>query len=481
MANIILIVPPLYPNELYARGATHTASKLPPLGLAYLGAYLMREGHKVTIHDGIACPCSFAEITRMCEGYDLIGISAVSTYAVRVLELTRHIKQTLPSIPIVVGGPHVTALPESLITFGADYAVIGEGEQTLLELANALDSQDSGALNKIDGLCYVSDGQLIRTNRRRMIDNLDDIPMPARELLPMHLYSTSSARSRKSPSHSLLASRGCPGVCTFCSKKTFGSIVRYFSPSRIVDEFFELKNKYGAKDIAVWDDNFTANNSLVSEVCDRLLARGLDIPWSVESRVDTVTSDVLKSLRRAGCECIAYGIESGSQRVLDSANKKIQKETIKEVIEKSREAGLFIRGYFMMGLPGESEADMLETVKFALSLNVDMATFTLFVPLPGTAAYRQALKSGTFKDPEYFYHRILPEFNLPDEAIYTPQGISESQLLKIHKSAYSSYYFRPSMFIRHLKRINSVSDIKPLLKGLFTLISNRFHPSSKQQ
>jgi len=480
MAKILLIVPPLLQEELYARGATHTASKLPPLGLAYLASYLAPHGHEVVIHDGIAEPCSFGELEGKCRGFDIVGISVVSTYAVRAAELLRYLKDRLKGIPLVVGGPHVTALPESLFQYGADYAVIGEGERTMLELVEALARGERNPRN-VSGLCFVSGDEIVRTPRRELIKNLDEVPLPARHLLPMHHYSTSSARSKRSPSHSMLASRGCPGVCTFCSKMTFGAKSRYFSLERIVEEFHVLKKDYGARDIAVWDDNFTSNQDLAVAVCDRLIADGLGLPWSVEARVDCVSPAVLKALKRAGCECIAYGLESGSQRVLDSMNKRVRKEDIARTIVMTKEVGLGVRGYFMMGLPGETMQDMLETIKFAVELDIELATFTLFVPLPGTVAYRQALKSGTFKDPEYFFHRVLPEFNLPDEAIYVPEGMTEEQLLAVHKSAYSSYYFRPVMFWRHLKGLRSFSEVRGLAQGLFTLLANHFHLGQKRR
>jgi radical SAM superfamily enzyme YgiQ (UPF0313 family) len=427
----------------------------------------------VTIHDGIAEPCSFEHLEEKCRACDAIGISVVSTYAVRAAELLRHLKDKLPDVPLIVGGPHVTALPESLFQFGADYAVIGEGERTLLELVEALAGGNQNP-ELVPGLCFMNGGQVVRTPKRELIMNLDEVPLPARHLLPMHLYSTSSARSKRYPSHSMLASRGCPGVCTFCSKMTFGAKARYFSLERIVAEFRVLKEEYGAKDIAVWDDNFTANQDLAVAVCERLVADGFGLPWSVEARVDCVSPAVLSALKTAGCECIAYGLESGSQRMLDSMNKRILKRDIARTIEMTKKVGLAIRGYFMIGLPGETMEDMLETIKFALELDIELATFTLFVPLPGTVAYRQALKVGTFKDPEYYFHRVLPEFNLPDEAIYVPEGMNEDELLAVHKKAYSAYYFRPIMFWRHFKGLRSISELRGLVQGLLTLLANHF-------
>ncbi|MCK5451520.1 MAG: radical SAM protein, partial [Candidatus Omnitrophica bacterium] len=291
-----------------------------------------------------------------------------------------------------------------------------------------------------------------------------------------HLYKSSITRSSCQPSHSMLASRGCPGVCTFCSKKTFGTKIRYFSVDRIVEEFFLLRDKYGAKDVAIWDDNFVADPDVVVAVCNQLIKRNLNISWSVEASIDVVNSTVLSSLKKAGCTYIAYGIESGSQCILDHINKRITKEKIVEVIKMTKQAGISVRGYFMFGLPGETLEDMNETIKFAMELDIELASFTLFVPLPGTTEYLRALKSGTFCDPEYYNHIIIPEFNFLNEALYVPEGMTADELLALHRKAYNRYYLRPKILFRKLLSVRSPGQMATLLKGGWTLINNLISP-----
>ncbi len=275
----------------------------------------------------------------------------------------------------------------------------------------------------------------------------------------------------------MLTSRGCPGVCTFCSKKTFGIKTRYFSVARIVEEFFILRNKYGAKDVAVWDDNFVTNHEMVLAVCEQLKKRNFNIPWSVESRIDVVNRKVLYALKEAGCTFIAYGIESGSQRVLDHINKQITKEEIVEAIHMTKEVGIQIRGYFMLGLPTETKEEMEDTIRFAIELDTELVSFTIFVPLPGTAEYRRALKSGTFVDPQYYLHKVVPEFNFLDYPIYVPEGMTARELLSIHRSAYNRYYFRPRFLLRKLLSIRSPDELASLLYGGLTLIKNAISKS----
>lgn len=475
MAKIFLIQPPLTADELFVRGSKTSASIIPPLGIAYIAAYLRKHGHECRILDGVAQPYPLKKICKLVRGYDIIGITVVSTYAVRAIELIQALKRSGISEPVVVGGPHVTVMPESLLERGADFAVIGEGELTMRELVECLAGNKN--IEQVPGLVFYKNGRFVYTPPRAHIDPLDRIPLPARDLLPMHMYRSSIARSTRQPSHSMLASRGCPGVCTFCSKKTFGIKTRYFSVARIVEEFFILRNNYGAKDVAVWDDNFVTNHEIVFAVCEQLKKRNFNIPWSVESRIDVVNRKVLYALKEAGCTFIAYGIESGSQRVLDHINKQITKEEIVEAIHMTKEVGIQIRGYFMLGLSTETKEEMEDTIRFAIELDTELASFTIFVPLPGTAEYRRALKSGTFVDPQYYLHKVIPEFNFLDYPVYVPEGMTASELLSIHRSAYNRYYFRPRFLLRKLLSIRSAQELRSLFNGGLTLIKNAISSS----
>ncbi len=478
MAKILLIQPPIYKSEYTARGSEHTLSILPPMGLAYIAAYLNKHGHECEIMDGMATPFSLETIADKAFSFDIIGITAVSTFAKRVNEIIKMLKFRNVQAPIIIGGPHATVLPESCLRNGADYVVIGEGEITALELVNALEAKTD--ISEINGIAYLENNLLRRTPARRIIENLDDIPPPARQLLPMDKYRSSEARAKKQPSHSLFTSRGCSGNCSFCNKMIFGSKVRYYSVDRIVDEFFLLRDKYGAQDIAIWDDNFLADRNIAHKVCDSLIKNRLNRTWSIEARIDSVDKDILLHAKKAGCDFIAYGIESGSQAVLDSMNKRITLEQIRRVIKLTKEVGINIRGYFMMGMPHESLEDMDRTISFAKELNVEVASFTLFVPLPGTVEYRRALKSGTFLYPEYFLHNVYPEFNFPSAPLYIPDGMTAGELLAKHQSAYNKYYFRPRFLLKSVLSMRNYQDIVRNMKGMLNLLSNAFMKIKKE-
>jgi anaerobic magnesium-protoporphyrin IX monomethyl ester cyclase len=472
MARVIFIQPPLTPNEIFVRGSKGSASIIPPLGIAYIAACLRSHGHECKIIDGIAEPRSLDEVSQDAAEYDVVGVTVVTAYVLRAIELLRRLKENPRCPPLVVGGPHVTALPESLLDHGADFAVVGEGEETMLELVDWLGGvRDKSELSRIRGLVYKNGSETIRTGQRPLIANLDTIPMPARDLLPMNLYGGSIARASAQPSHSLLASRGCPGACTFCSKKTFGREVRYFSPSRVVDEFMLLVRDYGAKDVAVMDDNFLSREDCVIEVCEQLRKKGFNKTFSVEARIDNVTERLLRNLKASGCTYIAYGFESGSQRILDHINKRETLDEMRRVVALTKQVGLQIRGYFMFGFPSETAEEMEQTIRFALELDVDVASFTLVIPFPGTADYLRAQESGSF-DPEFFYKTILPEFNFPKEPVYVPAAMTADELMQIHRRAYNRYYFRPAAILRRLASFRQVSDISAAWRGGWTLLVN---------
>lgn len=473
-ASVLLIQPPLKPEELYTRGSKATASLLPPLGLAYVAAYLKSKGHQVRVLDGIVDPLPLEEISEIARDYDVVGITVISSYVIRVIELIKSLKESGVSAPIVVGGPHATALPETLLKHGADYAVIGEGEETMLELV------EKKSPVKIKGLkFYDSKRNLVSTGRRRLIEPMDQIPMPARELLPMHRYRTSIARASAEPSHSMMGSRGCLGRCTFCSRMTFGSRVRYFSTDRIIEEFYLLRDRYGAKEVAVWDDDFVADPDAAVEVCERLIQKDFDRPWSASACIETINRELLEIMQRAGCNYIAYGVESGSQRMLDRLKKHITKDEIREVIRTTKRLGIPIRAYFILGFPEETAAEMDETIKFARELDVDLSSFTMFIPLPGTREYQRAQESGTF-DPEYFFKMMIPEINFPDQPVYVPAGMDAGQLMKIHQQAYNRVYLRPRVILRKLvASLKSPAEFLVLFKGARTLLSNMLWRSDK--
>nr|WP_321514114.1 radical SAM protein [uncultured Pseudodesulfovibrio sp.] len=473
MAKVLLVLPSIMSDENDGIVTKTTASFLPPLGLATIASVLRTNGHEVAIIDGVAEQMPLPQIVERAKQFDIIGVSAMTAHAKRALELIRMLKAETDK-PILAGGVHATTMPHEFLEDGTDYVVIGEGELTMLDLTNALEADTpKEKFVKIEGICFMLDGKIVRTPKRPLIENLDDIPLPARDLLPMHKYSATIARTTRQPSHMLLASRGCPGVCSFCVHKLFGKHVRYNSPERIIEEFLLLVNEYGAKDVAIFDDNFAANKEMVAKVCDKLIELDLDLTWSIESRVDNVDRPTLELLKKAGCTFIAYGVESGSQRILDKMCKQVTLEQIRETIKTTNEVGIKTRGYLILGHLDESIEEMRQTIEFAKSLDLSVASFTLFVPLPGTLDYKRAHKFGTF-DPDYYKKDLLLEYNMPKFPVYVPKGMTAKELLAIHREAYNKVYLRPKYIFRKLLEIRNIHDFMALVKGGLTVLNNFF-------
>jgi len=472
VARVLLVQPPLTFAELFAKGTDEASTISPPLGLAYIAAYLRERGHACVIIDGIAEQVSVDAIAERAAEFDVVGITVLSTFALRALEIISAIRTRRPRPSIVVGGAHATALPEAMVERGADYVVVGEGEETMFELVESLCSRNR-PVDRVRGLVFRRDGETVHTPPRPFIEPLDRVPMPARNLLPMNRYRDTILRAPERPSHSMMTSRGCRGACTFCHKKTFGTKVRYFTPERIVEEILLLQSQYGARHVSIYDDNFLTDHDFVLAVCEGLRQRAAAVSLSVAGRVDVVNEDVLRALKNARCIKIEYGIESGCQRILDYTSKHITKDGIRRTIRLTKEVGIPSRGFFILGFPTETAAEMEETIRFALELDMDLASFTLLTPFPGTVDYRRALHSGTFRDPEYFHHEIVPDFAFPDNPLYVPEGMTAQELLAVHRQAYRRYYLRPRMVMRRLLSLRSAQGLRAMAGGALSLVRKR--------
>ncbi len=468
MASVLLINPPLSKAELYRRGAAVAQSKVEPLGLAYIAAALEQAGHNVRIIDGIAEETSIERISAGAQHFDFVGVSAYTSFVKRAFEAVDAIKAA-SGATIIFGGPHATAIPLEVIGQGSvDFVVCGEGERTITELVGAAEKGKSIA--KVKGVYFKKNKKPVFTGERPFIKNIDELPLPARHLLPMHLYTGSGARSKRMPSHCLITSRGCPFNCTFCDKNIFGRSFRAHSPERVIGEIQLLVEKYKARDIGIWDDNFTVDKKRVIKICELIKEQHWDLTFSCEARVDCVDRPMLQSLKEAGCQYIAYGVESGSQPVLDSIRKGFSKEKVLETFALTKKVGIGIRGYFIVGLPGETRQDILQTISFAKQLNPTIATFTFFMPWPGTDAYSRIVKNGELSRPSYWLDEIVPDFNFLEKPLYVPKGLSGPELIELHKKAYGEFYLRPSYLLQRVLSIRGIEDIKILAKGFLTIM-----------
>jgi anaerobic magnesium-protoporphyrin IX monomethyl ester cyclase len=355
-----------------------------PMGIAYIAGVLEHTGNEVQILDLLVSKYSEEKISRKLEEYqpDIIGVTSVTMNYPIASEILKVCKGVDKDIITVIGGPHVTFSAVETLNEAPwiDIVVRGEGEQTMLDIVNGKKLED------IAGIAFRSDGIKL-TGERDLIYDLDKLPLPARHLFPLSRYHVLDVHA------SIIAGRGCPFNCIFCvGSKMGGRRARYRDPKLVADEIEQVL-AYGFKEVNFEDDLLTLNHRHVHALCDEIIARGLKFNWSVFSRVDTVNPELLLRMKEAGCTWMLYGVESGNQQILDTVKKKITLERIREGVRLGKEAGIKIMASFIIGLPGETEETLNETMKFALELDTTWG-FNVLSPFPGTEVREKADEYG---------------------------------------------------------------------------------------
>lgn len=368
-----------------------------PLGIASIAALLKSKGYEVNILDAEILNYSLNEITDYIKivAPDVVGISFFTSDRFSAFQIAKFSKE-FGSI-VIGGGHHVSALPKEVLSDVSDfdYLVIGEGEISSLELLDSLNTHKP-RLSEIKGIGFREDGVVKITPPRELINNLDDLPDPAWSLLPIKKYA----------SYSIMGSRGCPNNCIFCGSPQFWQRkIRTFSPPRFVNFIEELVNTYGKNYFDFMDDTFTIKKDWAREICEELLRRKIDIKWECQGRVESYDINLFKLMKKAGCNKISFGIESGSQRILDVMKKNIDKDMALKAIGTARKAGIERIGtFFMLGFPSETASEMEETYNFSRLLNADMVSFNPAIIHPGTELYKIALSSGALKN-DFNWHK----------------------------------------------------------------------------
>lgn len=411
----------------------------PWLGLGVLASFLIDRGIGCDIVDMHFSQLTKADlITRLGQSDSaLFGITSMTHEVERASELAVEIKHNFPDIPIVIGGCHVTALPQqTLCEFPVfDYGVIGEGEYTLTELIDAVN--EHRPLHSINGLCFRSDGQVLVNQRRDWIENLDSLPFPA-----WHLYP----RCQEYP---LYSSRGCPFECVFCMR-VFGRKVRYRSPQNIVDEIESVVEKYSPQRITFQDETFTVNINRANEILDLIIQKGLHkkVSYDISTRVNIGDLTFFKRLKEAGCYKICIGVESGNDQVLKEIRKGITKKDAENCVALAKRAGLNTEAYYILGHPNETKDKMLQTINFAARLNTTTATFGIMVPYPGTAVYEMATKG------QAGYKLISSNWRSFDKHLGNSvelKDVSRAQLEYLQMCAYLTFYLKNFRFLELLR------------------------------
>lgn len=465
----ILLINPPYTNF---EGMKESGGHMMPLGLAYLASYLReRMSCEIAILDAEAKGLNYEQIKESIkkEDPDLVGITSPTPPMNHVFKITEIIKNQIdPKTIIVVGGNHPTALPKQTIENPfIDFAVVGEGEQTFYELVKAIKEKRQD-FHKIDGLYFKQNNKIISTPPRKLISDLDEIPFPARDLFDLKIYySAPTKKVSKDPAGPILTSRGCAFNCIHCiSRKIWKGIPRFRSIENIIRELEECIDKFGIKEFNIYDDTFTLNQEGAMKICDEIIKRKINISWIAFSRVNTISKELAKKMREAGCKKISFGLESGSQKILDLMRKNATVEMAKKVIKTVAKQGILVHASFMFGNLSETEETIKQTIKFAKSLPLDNATFFITSPFPGTDLYEIAKKQG-FITKNTKWEEFAPLTETPP--IPVQKNISKERLVYWQKKAFREFYLRPKYIFHKLKELRSIDAFKTILEGLRVL------------
>ena len=382
--RILLVNPPwkLSVKSVYSK----TGAIYAPLGLAYIAAYLKKSlDIDVDILDARGLGLGFNEFQQELkkQRYTLVGITSYTPTSEDAFTTARIVKESDAKTSVIIGGPHATILPDVVLSNPhVDVVVRREGEDTFREVVHAVINQIS--LNDIAGISFKEGGHIHHNPQRQLMADIDQIPFPAREKLPMHIYRPASGAYKRLPVTNIITSRGCPFNCSFCSKSIFGSHVRQVSPEMVLEEIKMLITNFKIKELYFCDDSFTLGRKRCIEICELMLKYNLDLTWSCSTRVNLVDTYLLKLMKRAGCVSIGYGVESGDSQILAQINKGISFGQIRDAIKWTRSAGIESRTSYIFGFPGENSDTMKKTFNFAKALNSDFVIFNLAIPLPGT-------------------------------------------------------------------------------------------------
>jgi radical SAM superfamily enzyme YgiQ (UPF0313 family) len=392
-----------------------------PLGLAYISAVLKQNGFKdiYGIDTGYLKDWKdFEERIKKIEP-DVVGISSPINGVARTRMATKIVKKNFPDTKIIFGGPHPSVSPqEAILEPHIDAIAMGEGEYTMLEVCERIQENDS--LRRVKGIWYKENGEIIKNEPREPIKNLDELPLPDREIFDIETCLKKELMwPLPLPGLFTMASRGCYFKCSFCHPLTDriygGKGVRYRSPDNVIKELKILKKKYKIRSTLFEDDTFTVNRKWVLEFCKKLYHEDLDLSWWAHSRVNTLNREIVKAMRKAGCKVITFGVESGSARIRNGIlNKNITKDEIREGIKLCKEEKVISQVGIMIGTPTETEEDIRETYRLLKETKPEIVWVSITTPYPGTPLYERVTKEGTLllKSYEDFQRTTLEQIKL---------------------------------------------------------------------
>jgi radical SAM superfamily enzyme YgiQ (UPF0313 family) len=452
----ILLVHPLGENWIRGeRDMSHIVNIVPPLGLLSLAAWLELHGHQADVHDCYAQPGQDERISSYLKEVspDFIGFSTTTSSFLDGIRLAKKAREVMPAIKVVFGGVHLSALREQLLRDYPviDYGIVGEGEETLLELMES----DGVGLRGVEGLIIREQENIIFTGYRKKLLDMDSLPFPAYEklegfpdtyLLPIFSYP-------KAPNTTIITSRGCPYTCSYCDRSVFRRTYRYNSPEYMVAYLLYLQQRFNIRHVNIYDDTFTLKRDRVMEFCDLKIRSGLGkMTFNCAARTEQLDADLLKMMKRAGCWMISIGIETGDPELLKrhrsylpDSNMETPLENIRGMVHMIKRAGIRVKGLFMLGLPGETEVSIKKSMDYVLSLPLDEFNLTKLTPFPGAPMYCDIREHGSFTE-------NWEEMNALN-FVFVPAGFTKDRMEELHREFYRRYFSRAQTLLNYTRMI----------------------------
>ena len=442
-AHVALVNPP-YPVEA-------PQAIFIPLGISYLAAVLEEKGYKVDVVDCQTTSPSQKQLEDKFRSLnpDIIGVTSATLTYLPALEILKAAKTALPNCLTLIGGPHVTVMDEQVFNESAnvDIVVRSEGEQTMLELAGLVSDGNLKNLSEVLGITFRKYGQIFRNADRPFMQDIDSLPHPAHKHFDVTRYKILGKTYLP-----IITSRGCPFQCTFCAGyKMCGRGFRARSPSKVVDELEWLRDTFGAGAFAFYDDTFTFDVNRAIAICDEMKTRKLGLPWDCRTRVDKVSKELLTKLRSTNCQLIHFGVESGSQQMLNTMKKGTTVEQNAQAIKWAKEAGISVAISLVIGYPGETPEMLRQTIDFIYKTKPDYVYMCEAVPYPGTELYEYTKKLGLNLSKDWTqYHEQTQVFK---------NELLPLEKLEETKKQFYDRYFSPTYYLKKKQKGDFYSQI----------------------
>ena len=435
----------------------------PSLPLLSLAAWIRQNGFEVGYLDLHAKNKLTHELHSDVQDFkpQIVGLTAKTLGWPAVIEIAQMVREASPETVIVVGGPQLTLYARESLSWDCfDLAVVGDGEDTMLEICQRYERGES--LKGIAGTVYREEGAIVDGPARPLAPSIDKYPMPAWDLVDMNDYHCLTLLK---PFATMVTTRGCPWHCGYCSQ-VYSEKLRFRAPELVVDEMEYLEREHGVKEIVFFDETFTIGKRRMKKFSKLVQERGLTVKFNIRARVDTVDREVLEALKAAGLRSIHMGVEAGTDRLLKIMNKQITRQQTERAFRIAREVGIETRGYFMIGYYDATPQDIEDTIDFAAGLGLDWASFSVATALPGTDLYTVAQERGYVNGDFWKEYTVNGGGQLPQLETET---FTAEQLRAYRTKAYLKFYMRPDLIRRKFSKSEGREELMEMLGGATVL------------